>query len=118
MRSSREQYPVHITSLVDNIRKDRDSPGPSSDQLQQDTGLERLEMGTAEPAVENYFKANIFPDPELSDSLYRIDKNPIAKHTVPDIGSKHKVSNPISDILYGYNRLGAFVKQLRSVCTR
>lgn len=94
MRSSREQYPEHIASLVDHIRKDRDSPGPLSDQVWQDMGLERLEMGTAEPAVENYFKANIFPDPESSDSLYRIDKTPMAKHAVPDIGSKPKVSTP------------------------
>ena len=111
MRSSGEQYPEHIASLVDHIRKDRDSPGPSSDQVWQDMGLERLEMGTAEPAVENYFKANIFPDPESSDSLYRIDKTPMAKHAVPDIGSKLKVSTPWPDMLYGYNRLGAFPQQ-------
>jgi hypothetical protein len=33
LRSSREQYPEHIASLVNYIRKDRDSPGPSPDQV-------------------------------------------------------------------------------------
>jgi hypothetical protein len=45
-------------------------------------------MGTAETAVENYFKTNIFPSPKSSDSLKRIDKNPMAKRVVPDVGSK------------------------------
>jgi hypothetical protein len=65
-------------------------------------------MGSIEPAVENYFKANIFPNPKLSDSLKCINKNPMAKRTVPDIGSKLKVSTPYPDMLYGYNNLGAF----------
>jgi hypothetical protein len=40
-------------------------------------------MGSAKSAVENYFKANIFPNPKSSDSLKRIDKNLMGKHTVP-----------------------------------
>src|SRR5947209_2144296 len=43
MRSSREQYPEHIASLVDELRMDRNSPGPSSDHVWQDMGLEYLE---------------------------------------------------------------------------
>jgi len=62
IRDFYEEFPEDITRLVDHIRKDRDSPGLSSDQLRQNTRLYDLEMGTAEPAVENYFKANIFPD--------------------------------------------------------
>lgn len=31
MRSSRGQFPDHIANLVDHVRKDRDSPGPSPD---------------------------------------------------------------------------------------
>jgi len=37
MRPSREQFPEHITSLVDQVRRDRDSPGPSPEQVLQDT---------------------------------------------------------------------------------
>ena len=108
LRSIYDEYPEDIARLVDHIRKDRDSPGLSPAELERNTRLEHLKIGTAEPAVENYFKANIFPDPESSDSLYRIDKNLMAKHTVPDAGSKLKVSTPWPDMLYGYSRLGAF----------
>ncbi|KAH9216200.1 hypothetical protein DL95DRAFT_297485, partial [Leptodontidium sp. 2 PMI_412] len=104
LRTPSEQYPIHIANLIDSIRRDRDSPGPSLDRVRHDPGLERLEMGTTEAAVENYFKANIFPDPELSNGLYRIDRNPIAKRAVPDVGSDLKVSTPSPDMLYGYNR--------------
>jgi hypothetical protein len=77
----------------------------SSDQL---ACLERLEISTGEPKVENYSKANIFPDPVPSDSLQRTDKNPMAKHAAPDFGTKLTVGNPAPDMLYGYNRLEAF----------
>ena len=71
MRDFYEEFLEDIAGLVDHVRKDRDSPGLSSDQLRRNTRLYDLEMGTAEPAVENYFKANIFPDPGRSDSLKR-----------------------------------------------
>jgi hypothetical protein len=71
-------------------------------------------MGTGESSVENYFKANIFPDPAPSDNLKRIDKNPMVKHAVPDFGTKLKVSNPVPDMLYGYNRLKAFTHGQRT----
>jgi hypothetical protein len=103
-----EEFPEDIAELIDHVRKDRDSPGLSSDHLKQNTRLYDLEMGTTEPAVENYFKANIFPYPGRSDSLKRIDKNPMARHVVPDVRSKLKVSTPRPDMLYGYNRFGAF----------
>lgn len=111
MRDFYEELPEDIAGLVDQVRKDRDSPGLSSDQLRQNTRLYDLEMGTAEPAVENYFKANIFPDPGRSDSLKRIDINPMAKQVVPNVGSKLKVSTPVPDMLFGYNRLGALPQQ-------
>ena len=120
MRDYYEEFPEDIAGLVDHVRKDRDSPGLSSDQLRQNTRLYDLEMGTAELAVENYFKSNIFPDPGPSDNLKRIDKNPMAKQVVPDVGSKLKVSTPWPDMLYGYNSLGAFPQQqtqLRSMGT-
>jgi hypothetical protein len=111
LRPDYEEFPKDIAGLITRVRRDRDSPGPSSDQLRQDTDLYDLRMGSAEPAVENYFKANIFPNPKSSDSLKRIDKNPMAKRAVPDVGSKLKVSTPYPDMLYGYNSLGAFPQQ-------
>jgi hypothetical protein len=97
-----------LLNFVSYISTDRDSPGLSLDKLNQNIHLERLEIGTGEPAVEDYFYTYIFPDPTLSDSLYRINRNPIAKQVVLDIRSKLKVSIPVPDILYGYDRLGAF----------
>ncbi|KAH8760748.1 hypothetical protein BGZ57DRAFT_708133, partial [Hyaloscypha finlandica] len=111
LRPDYEEFPKDIADLISRVRRDRDSPGPSSDQLRQDTDLYDLRMGSAEPAVENYFKASIFPNPKSSDSLKRIDKNPMAKRAVPDVGSKLKVSTPYPDMLYGYNSLGAFPQQ-------
>ncbi|KAM3068371.1 hypothetical protein ACMFMF_009186 [Clarireedia jacksonii] len=111
IRSFYEEFPVDIAGLVDHVRKDRDSPGLSPDQVKQNTRLEHLEMGTGEPDVERYFHTHIFPDPEPTDILQRTDRNPMAKHAVPDFGSKLKVSTPIPDMLYGYNRPRAFPRQ-------
>jgi hypothetical protein len=69
MRSSYEQFPRHIANLIDHIRKDHSSLGPSPDQIRQDTRLERLAMGTAESDVESYFRTRIFPDLEPTDVL-------------------------------------------------
>jgi hypothetical protein len=35
----------------------------------------------------------------------------MAKHAVPNVASKLKVSTPVPDMLYGYNRIGAFPQQ-------
>jgi hypothetical protein len=105
LRSVYEKFPEDFAKLVDYIRQDRDLLTLSSDQL---ACLERLKISTGEPRVENYSKANVFPDPVPSDSLQRTDKNPMAKHAVPDFGTKLTVGNPAPDMLYGYNRLEAF----------
>lgn len=109
MRSSREKFPEHIAGLVDHIRRDRDSPGPSPDQVWEDAALEELGTGAGEPKVEKYFQTKIFYDPQPGDVLDRADRQPMAKH--PNTGSKHKVSNPVPDMLYGYSRHGAFAQQ-------
>jgi hypothetical protein len=108
VRDFYEEFLEDITVLINHVYKDRDSPGLSSDELRKNTRLYDLEIGTVEPAVENYFKANIFPNSERLDNLKRIDKNLIVKHTVLNIGSKLKVSTPWSNILYEYNRLRVF----------
>lgn len=111
IRSSREQFPESITDLIRHVRRDRDSPEPSTDQIWQDGALEELSMGVGESEVEKYFHAHIFPDPKPLDSLKRADRQPMARHTVPNTGSKLKVSNPVPDMLYGYNRHNAFPQQ-------
>ncbi|MCJ1247010.1 hypothetical protein MMC30_004221 [Trapelia coarctata] len=109
MRPAREQFPEHIASLVGQVRRDRDSPGPSPDQIRQDTDLDDLEMGTGEYDVEGYFKDKIFP--RSAGPSKRSDRFPMAKRAVPDVGSYLKVSTPVPDMLYGYNRNGAFLQQ-------
>lgn len=110
LRGPNEDLPQDIAKLVQDVSKDRDSPGPSSDQLKDDEELHELENGVGEPAVENYFKDNLFPKPKLSCELSRTDRQPMFKHAVPDSGSKLKVSTPVPDMLYGYTD-GAFAQQ-------
>ncbi|KXX74018.1 hypothetical protein MMYC01_209885 [Madurella mycetomatis] len=111
IRPLHKQFPEHITDLVDYMRRDRDSLGPSLDQVRQDAELNALWMGSGEPEVEDYFKGKIFPKPGASDSLQRAERQPMAKHTVPSTGSRLKLSTPVPDLLYGYNRYGAFPHQ-------
>ncbi|KAI1464045.1 uncharacterized protein F4812DRAFT_453164 [Daldinia caldariorum] len=94
MRSFREEFPKHIVDLINRLRRDRDSPGPSQDQLWQDTTLEELVMGVAEP-----------------EPLNRANRQPMVRHAVPNVGSNLKVSTPVPNMLYGYNRSQAFPQQ-------
>jgi hypothetical protein len=111
LRPLSEQFPQHIADLVDSIRGDRDSPGPSLDHIRQDSDLNKLWTGAGELEVEEYFRANIFPYPKSLESLKRSDRQLMARHTVPDSRSKLRVSTPVPDMLYGYDRNGAFLQQ-------
>jgi hypothetical protein len=112
MRENHEEFPDDVANLICDVSKDRNSPGPSPDQLRRDVGLGRLETeGLDEFMVEKYFHARIFSGSEQWGSLDRADRQPMAKHTVPSTGSKFRVSNPAPDSLYGYNRPAAFPQQ-------
>ena len=104
LRSSREPFPKHIAGLVEYVCGDRDSPGPSPDEVWQHKALEELGMSAAETKVERYFQRYIFPDCDPGDILDRSDRLPMSKHVVPTTGSQLKVSNPLLDMLYGYSR--------------
>ncbi|KAG8417266.1 hypothetical protein J3459_012472 [Metarhizium acridum] len=105
-----DPIPEDVASIVDYVRRNRDSPGPSLDEIRQNRDLYDLSLGTAEPDVEKYFNSHIFHDPKSSDSLKRSDRQPMARHTVPNSGSKLKVSNPVPGMIYGYTRNGAFTR--------
>ena len=47
--------PLGREEFVEHFRRDRSSPGPSSDQLVADTALARLWADARETHVENYF---------------------------------------------------------------
>ncbi|KAJ9133153.1 hypothetical protein NKR23_g10945 [Pleurostoma richardsiae] len=111
MRPLREQFPSEVADLVNYVRRDRDSPGPSQEEVWQDAELNELWIGAGEPKVEDYFKDKIFPKSRPGDVLDHSDRQPMARHTVPNAGSKLRVSNPVPDMLYGYNRQAAFPQQ-------
>ncbi|KAK0628624.1 hypothetical protein B0T17DRAFT_478615, partial [Bombardia bombarda] len=112
MRPPYDQFPEHVSSLVDQVRRSRDSPGPTLDQVRHDAGLYQLEMeGLDEPAVERYFGNSVLPYPNPGDDLRRSDRQPMSRHAVPNAGPQFKISNPIPDMLYGYSRHHAFPDQ-------
>ena len=110
MRYQCDPLPEDVNRLVDSMRRDRSSPGPSLDEIRQDKGLYSLSMGAGEPEVTRYLGAHIFPDLPVLDDLKRTERTPMAKHAVPSPSSSYKVSNPIPDMLYGYSR-DAFPQQ-------
>ncbi|KAI1740241.1 hypothetical protein F4680DRAFT_418948 [Xylaria scruposa] len=112
LRERYEQFPEHVSSLVDHVRRDRESPGPSPDEVWQDKDLTALETkGLDESEVGNYFSDRVFPKPKQGGILQRSDRQPMSRHAVPNAGPEYKVSNPIPDMLYGYSRHDAFHDQ-------
>ncbi|KAK3291915.1 uncharacterized protein B0H64DRAFT_242639 [Chaetomium fimeti] len=106
-----EQLPDHIADIVRFVGTDRDSPGLSTQDVAQDVDLDALWTQGGESEVEEYCKHSIFPRCHPTDVLRRSDRQPMARDTVPNSGSNYKVSNPVPDMLYGYNRQAAFPQQ-------
>ncbi|KAL8366584.1 hypothetical protein RB595_010445 [Gaeumannomyces hyphopodioides] len=111
LRKNRDPKPAFVTGIVDRVRQGRNSPGPSLDEIRQDEGLQQLETNAVESDVEEYFRDHLFPRLNPADTLQRTVRMPMFKRTVPDSGSKQKVSTPKPDILYGYNQEQAFPQQ-------
>ncbi|KAN0068852.1 hypothetical protein V8E54_013021 [Elaphomyces granulatus] len=114
-RSSCNPFPEDIATLVGAISQDRHSPGPSPNEVMHDPELEALEMGTGEPEVGDYFSTNVFTKPGPTDVIKRIEKAPMAKRAVPDLGSKFKLVTPVPDVLYGFNRVHAFTQRQQTL---
>ncbi|KAH7176274.1 hypothetical protein EDB81DRAFT_634382 [Dactylonectria macrodidyma] len=112
MRSPYEEFPEQIASIINDIHKGRDSPGPSLEDVRLDSDLAALQWkGAAEPQVEEYFHTNIFPSFRTTESLQRSNRQPMAKDIVPSTGSSLKISTPVPGMLYGYNQQEAFPLQ-------
>ena len=118
LRSSCDPFPEDIATLVGAISQDHHSPGPSPDEVMHNPGLEALEMGTGEPEVEDYFRANVFTKPSPTDVIKRIEKAPMVKRVVPDLGSEFKLSTPFPDVLYRFNRVRAFTQRQQTLLRR
>ncbi|KAK0612678.1 hypothetical protein B0T17DRAFT_610709 [Bombardia bombarda] len=93
LRERCEQFPEHVSSLINHVRRDQ---------------------GVSEPEVEGYFRDKVFPRPskQKDDDLKRDDRLPMSRHVVPSYGSSSlRISYPIPDMLYGYDRHHAFPNQ-------
>jgi hypothetical protein len=86
MRHSYNPIPEHISNIVEYVGRDRDSPGPSLDEVSQDVDLSNLSMGAG------FSGTHLLPYPKSSESLKRSDRQPMSEHSVPTMGSKLKVS--------------------------
>ncbi|KAF1992755.1 hypothetical protein P154DRAFT_583498 [Amniculicola lignicola CBS 123094] len=112
IKSSREKPPEHIANLINHMRKDRQSPGPSRDEVWEDAALEALGDGSTEAQVEKYFSTKVFPDYDPPGVLVRAERLPMFKHVTPTQRSTHhKISTPVPDLLYGYRNREAFPQQ-------
>lgn len=102
--------PEHVGNLVELVGRDRDSLGPSSDEIRDDVNLHDLWINRSEPDVEKHFRVKIFPELNSLDSLKCSDRSPMARFAVPPCVGKNvaRVSYPVPDRLYGYNRTQAF----------
>ncbi|KAH7322494.1 hypothetical protein B0I35DRAFT_476442 [Stachybotrys elegans] len=112
LRLPSEGLPDEIASLVDNMRQNRASPGPSLEHVRQDSDLAALQwMGAGESQVDEYCRNNIFPSTRTTETLRRSDRQPMTRRSVPSAGSAQKVSTPVPGMLYGYNPQNAFPQQ-------
>lgn len=109
MRRRHTPLPKLVSSLVDFVSKDRDSPGPSVEDLEQDQSLDELESVVEEMSVQLYFQYAIARG--FQHSLRQSSRFPMVKSVIPDTGSSFKVSKPVPDLLYGYKHDRAFPRQ-------
>jgi hypothetical protein len=110
IRHANTQLPGYVSSHIEALRAERDSPGPLSEQI--DGYLDRLETlqrGCTEADVEELFKDTVFPknsDPTYGHltGLESSRSSLMASHLVPNNPeSPFRVSQPKPDLLYGYS---------------
>ncbi|TPX14894.1 uncharacterized protein E0L32_005003 [Thyridium curvatum] len=118
VRDSRNQLPDHVSCHVETLRtKKRDSPGPSSEQIDGYLdGLDSLARGCTEADVEGFLEDTVFP--KVWDRTYGssaglgIAKSSLmSSHLIPNNPeSPFRVSGPKPDLLYGYSGYEAFTQ--------
>ncbi|KFH47454.1 hypothetical protein ACRE_016210 [Hapsidospora chrysogenum ATCC 11550] len=110
IRNALAQLPNYISGHVNELPEERDSPGPSSDQV--DTyrqGVEQLAEGCTEAEVQRFFETLVFPS--WSDTSYgrltglrSTQSSLMSSHLVPNNpATPFMVSDPKPDLLYGYS---------------
>ena len=106
LRSPCDSLPNDIAALVNEVRKTCDPSGPTFEEVKGDKALYALAMvPAAESYVKEHFNNRISANPGLLSELRRSDRQPMFKSMVPRAPSTlAKVSPPVPDMLYGYNR--------------
>lgn len=97
-----QEAPEAVASLIKTIEGRRESPGPDPNDIRHDRALEALERGTNEAGVEQYFRANIFFNPEPASVLKCSVRMPMDKNAVPQRMPEYPLGRPKPDLLYGY----------------
>lgn len=120
IRHANTQLPDYISSHVDGLRAERDSPSPSSEQINGYLDrMEDLQRGCTEADVEEFFTDTVFP--KNSDRSYgrpvgleSSKSSLMSSHLIPNNPeSPFRVLGPKPDLLYGYSgalRDGAFTQ--------
>ncbi|KAK3323912.1 hypothetical protein B0T19DRAFT_216741 [Cercophora scortea] len=120
IRHANTQLPDYISSHVEGLRAERDSPSPSSEQINGYLDrMEDLQRGCTEVDVEEFLTDTVFP--KNSDQTYgrpagleSAKSSLMSSHLIPNNPeSQFRVSRPKPYLLYGYSgalRDGAFTQ--------
>ncbi|KAJ2896870.1 uncharacterized protein MKZ38_005122 [Zalerion maritima] len=111
IRPSAAPLPDPVSSHIETVRAKRDSPGLSSDDLNQVVGqLDALAEGCDEDDVAAFLNDIIFPNPKThpaygpATGLSSSSNALMSQHLVPaNPASPYKVTQPKPDKLYGYS---------------
>jgi hypothetical protein len=109
--NSRKELPSHISALVKSLAPDRVSSLPPPEDAEDNNDLLAMELEASEAKVENFFRDNIVPRSSQDDILWRSDRIIMSRDTVISKMPNFKISTPIPDMLYGYNRSNAFEQE-------
>ncbi|KIH87117.1 hypothetical protein SPBR_04923 [Sporothrix brasiliensis 5110] len=118
-RDDWEPLPDHVETLVARMRKKRDSPGPTEDEVLRDRDRQTLVRGTGEPRVAAYYTRTMFPVAGAADVLQASARMPMNRRVVPFAADGPRGTDalglrapryctPTPDLLYGYNSANAF----------
>ncbi|RMZ82764.1 hypothetical protein DV738_g1667, partial [Chaetothyriales sp. CBS 135597] len=120
VRHDRTQLPDYISGQVETLRAERDSPSPSSEQIDGYLDeLGTLAEGCTEADVEGFLEDTVFPKHSdraygRSSGLGSAKSALMSSHLIPNNPeSPFRVSGPKPDLLYGYSgalRDGAFTQ--------
>ncbi|KAM5345177.1 hypothetical protein ACJ41O_011039 [Fusarium nematophilum] len=108
LRDSRQALPPHISQLVSSVQTDRDSPLPSPTTVRNNSDLYAMEYEASEPQVEEFFRNHIAPRNARNDLINRSDRTSMKSSTLPSSKPQHRLSIPVPDMFYGYNRSYGF----------